>query len=72
MQQINNEFQVKTIISSQKSTMNTLGQEKFSDFLHNSEDKEQNDAHSTEQDHSCMQSLQNQANLNRLLIEAVS
>ncbi len=73
MQKINNELTINAIMSKQNSPINILSQEKFSSFL-NSENKEEdamtNDM--TEDVNIFMQSLQNKAQLNRMIIDSVA
>lgn len=73
MQKINNELTINAIMSKQNSPINILSQEKFSNFL-KSENKEEDTTSNemTEDVNIFMQSLQNKAQLNRMIIDSVA
>jgi hypothetical protein len=73
MKKINNELALSSIISKQNTPVNIISQEKFSNFLEN-ENNEEEDI-SNDKIHEVnivMQSLQNKAQLNRMIIESVA
>ena len=72
MQKINNELSINAILSKQNSIHVTQNQENFSDFL-GSEDKEETTSNENSQEVDIfMQSLQNKAQLNRMIIDSVA
>ena len=72
MQKINNELSINAILSKQNSIHVTQNQENFSDFL-GSENKEETTSNENSQEVDIfMQSLQNKAQLNRMIIDSVA
>lgn len=72
MQKINNELSINAILSKQNSIHTRQNQENFSDFL-GSEDKQETTSDDTTQEVDIfMQSLQNKAQLNRMIIDSVA
>jgi hypothetical protein len=73
MGKINTEITVNSIASKQNSPINILSQEKFSNFLKSDDKEEETTSNETTKEVDIfMQSLQNKAQLNRMIIESVA
>ena len=73
MQKINNDITVSSIVSKQNSPINSLNKEKFGDLLNDQEHEEDTASYETTREVDIfMQSLQNKAQLNRMIIESVA
>jgi hypothetical protein len=65
------DLKISTITSRQNSTINSLSQEKFSNYLNTESNDEESNADETPTKlNTFMYSLQNQAQLNRMVIES--
>ena len=73
MEKIENEFKINTLILKQSSPIDTLTQGKFSNFLHAEDNSDEISLQNRSQGVNIfMQSLQNKAQLNRMVIESVA
>jgi hypothetical protein len=73
MQKINNEITISAIVSKQNSPFNILNKEKFGDLLNDNNTEDDTASYETTREVDIfMQSLQNTAQLNRMIIESVA